>query len=229
MTHIQTAGGNRLELPLEDGPVRRHFSDPASHTDTILRQINDEKIYEPVFRGRRDLIFVDIGANVGLVSLYAQDVCRFILAVEPSPHFSLLEKLCGHYPHILFIQVAMAPRNEPVTLRLCDGNTTGHSLIHKFPGSDLAVPGETLKTILENYVLFPRVDLVKVDVEGAEYDCLTEMEIGACRTRVQSYFVETHEPDPSRRVSDRDRMIARFTRCGYHATPLADDRFIASL
>lgn len=43
---------------------------------------------------KQDLIFIDIGANIGLVSLYVLPICKKIIAYEPSPnHYSKLQFL----------------------------------------------------------------------------------------------------------------------------------------
>lgn len=40
------------------------------YIETLIDQINNG-LYAPLFEGKRDLTFLDIGANLGLVSIYA--------------------------------------------------------------------------------------------------------------------------------------------------------------
>jgi predicted RNA methylase len=52
------------------------------YIDTLKDQIKSG-IYDHLFEGKSDLVFLDIGANIGLVSIYAVPYCKRIVAVEP--------------------------------------------------------------------------------------------------------------------------------------------------
>lgn len=218
-THIVTATGAKYEIPMEDARVRAHFEAPSSYTDEILRQINEAKFYDPIFKGRSDLVFFDIGANIGLVSLYAQDVCREVVAVEPSEHFVVLRKLAEPFPHIRPTQWALHSRNAPVELKLFEGNTTGHSTVIPVGSKSMIVPGATLSVLLGGA---PHIDVVKVDIEGAEMTCLTDEELDKVRDKVSIFYVEAHSIPGQTFEQSQDILYDRLKRHGY-ATSKTDN------
>lgn len=232
--HLITAGGNRIEFDLSHPGVRSHFEWIGSYTDEILRQINEAKFYEPLFKGRKDLVFFDIGANVGFVSLYAQDVCRFIMAIEPSNHFPLLCHLTAPYHNILPVKVALNNQDGPVSLSMCPTNSSSHSTVVPMGGPSVSVNGQRLSTILKPYLMSSsfetqagRVDVVKVDIEGAELDCLTDDELAKVSQSVDLFYVENH---PVRGISYQqncETMRQRLERHGYAVEVVPDCRIIA--
>lgn len=216
-TEIQTAGGQTLQLPLNDTGAQQHFNYAGSYTDELLRQINDEKIYKGIFEpGRKDHVFLDIGANIGLVSIHAHDVCRYVVDIEPSTHFPMLVYMVRHYPNILPIPVALHSSNDPVNLWFCDSNTTSHSTAVAVGGRTTTVTGQTLAMILAAY--FPAdmiVDVAKIDVEGGEFASLTTEQIMGAKNKVKLYYVETHPSAGMNHITVRDILTGRFESAGY--------------
>lgn len=226
--HVKTAGGSRLEFDLSHVGTRAHFEWPGSYTDAILSQINDGCWYGPLFNGRRDIVFVDLGANIGLVTLYAQDVCRRVLAVEPSAHFPLLCHLTKPFPHVTCLQAALHPRNEPVELCLCGENSTAHSTVVPVGGTSVTVVGKTLTSILKPLIdECGVVDIVKVDVEGAEIPSMTDYELGLYNNYVRAYYVEAHNFGGRGYVENRDDLISRLARQGYIVQVMSHEAIIA--
>lgn len=233
-SHIITAGGKRIELPVGEEDVNRHFSWPGSYTDEILRQINDAKFYEPLFAGQRDLVLFDLGANVGLVSIHASDVCRLIVAVEPSTHFPLLCKLTSPFPHIRPVQCALHSRNEDILLSLCDSNSTAHSTVVPVGPGAMRVQGKTLAGILQPHVSAESSDgkgfrdcMVKVDVEGAEMEALTEEQIKQVHPTVATFYVESHPYGGRGYPENRDILKGRFESQGYAVQVIDNQAIIA--
>lgn len=213
--HILTANGARYEIPMEDPEVRRHFEAPSSYTDEILRQINEARFYDPLFKGQKDLVFYDIGANVGLVSLYAQDACCKIFAVEPSEHFNVLSKLAKPFPNIVPLQRALNDHNGPVPLRLFEGNTTGHSLVLPVGSTSMIVSGVTLSVLLAAH---NHVDVVKVDIEGAEMTAINDEELEKIRGKVTTFYIEAHCLTNQSFEKSQEILCQVLTRHGYTTT-----------
>lgn len=186
---IITARGNTLEIPMSDPVVRRHFENPNTYTEHLLKEINDG-LFAFALKGKHGINMVDIGANVGLVSLYAHDVCGHILAVEPSQQFEVLTRLCKPYPNIKCVQCALAPMEGLFTFHNNDVNTTASSMENTY-GTLSQVVGVTLRTLLERNGLI-KVDVAKIDIEGSESKCLTDEQVGWARPIVREYYVECH-------------------------------------
>ena len=93
-----TAGRQMREIPMDLELVANHVNRAASNVQGLLDQINLEVMYDFAFRGKQNLTFLDLGANIGLVSLHALDVCDRIVAVEPDPDtFAVLDLLKNFY------------------------------------------------------------------------------------------------------------------------------------
>ncbi|GAB5511033.1 MAG: FkbM family methyltransferase [Hyphomicrobiales bacterium] len=124
-----------------------------------------------------DAIFIDIGANVGAYSFYAAQCAGQqgrILAIEPQP--AVYQRLCENISFNLGVPIeaiplAIADVDGPIQL-FVDRNNAGETSMRRI-GSDgahgvtLEVQAKPLATLLADREL-PRVDALKIDVEGAE-------------------------------------------------------------
>ncbi len=124
---------------------------------------------------RDDFVFVDIGANVGVYSLFVAALGgprTRILAVEPQPEvFERLTQNISLNPFGSIKAVACAVADKPGQLTLfLDARNKGEASV-KFiangQASAIRVPAVTLSGLLEAEG-FTRIDAMKLDVEGAE-------------------------------------------------------------
>lgn len=224
--YILTAGRKRINLPLDDpelGPVLR---EPKNLVPCLLKQINHEEYYDFPFRFRRNLTFVDLGAYMGFVSMFAQDVCGRVVAVEPSPMFSVLEKLCAPYKNIEPVRIAIAGENGEVTFHLNDVNPTASSVVNTY-GEETKVPACTLWQLLCDQNL-ARVDFCKVDIEGSEGEALTLEQVTLAKDIIQSYYVEVHNCPKSTWEQKLHDLIGIFIRVGYKHMKIRGDSVFAS-
>lgn len=120
-----------------------------------------------------DMCFVDIGANVGAYTLFVGALAGArarILAIEPNP--LIFERLTYNirqnpFATVKALDCAVADRNGEITLFLAQGNHGETSVRISDAGEAIKVPAKTLKDILSSEA-YPRVDALKIDVEGAE-------------------------------------------------------------
>jgi len=134
--------------------------------------------YEPVTTTllkntlHKGMTFIDIGAHVGLFTLPASlwvGTEGRIVAFEPHPdNFNMLlqnissnELPCT----IEAIQSAVSDKNEKMQLHLSPFNTGDHQLFHKGGRHSVEVDCTTLDEFITNE---QRVDVIKMDVQGAE-------------------------------------------------------------
>lgn len=133
-----------------------------------------EKILSP------GCVFVDVGANVGLHSLAAARVMRgggYIISFEPyAPIFQLLKKtiqINGFSEIVELHQSAVS--SQPGEKDLYIGVTSGHNSLFQldlpkdFSKQSVAVPVVRLDEVISPK---QRIDLIKIDVEGAELEVL---------------------------------------------------------
>lgn len=213
-TRLIMASGCAFDVPMFDPVAANHFNNAASYTEPLLQQINEEKIYAKLFEGKKDLTFLDIGANIGLVSIYAADNCKRIVAVEPAPEtFTVLRSMCLKFPQIETVNAALSYEDGPATFFVNHENTTASSTVNTF-GDMYNVPGLTLSSILSIYQL-ESVDVCKCDCEGAEGEALTFEQLEIAAPVIKEWLIETHNCPVSMYSDKMGTLVGHLTRLGY--------------
>lgn len=212
---IWAANSTDIEIPTFDPVVAKRLDEASSYTDTLLEEIFDKQIYVPLFRGRKDLVFLDIGANIGLVSLYASDACKRIVALEPDPDtFTVLKSMTLKLSNIEPVCAALAPVDGQVDFYQNHENTTASSSVNTF-GRQIHVSGLTLASILSIYQL-EHVDVCKADCEGGEGESLTFEQLKSAEPVVDQYWLETHNCPKSTWQTKLGRISSDLRLLGYH-------------
>ncbi len=159
----------------------------------LHRVLLEQGVYEPetaeAMRAllKPGMVMVDIGSNIGYFSVLCGKIVGpqgRILCFEPSKeNLDLLRRnihLHGLCDRTTIVPSCVGAKSENVTLHLDSTNQGNHSLsatnIVQEQGA-VTVPCTTLDTYLTLYPL-PRIDLIKMDVQGAELQVLH----GAMRT-----------------------------------------------
>jgi FkbM family methyltransferase len=144
-------------------------------------------------------LIVDAGANVGSATLWFRE--RFpdvrVIAIEPNPQaFERLRRNVGDEPNVELVNAALAGSDgkafftgEPMT-------PVGRLQDHDGPGV-FEVDALTLETVRDRFAAGARIDLLKLDVEGAEWRVLD-----GPLTDVGTIAMEIHEPVPGDRDPD---------------------------
>lgn len=113
-------------------------------------------------------VIVDAGANIGLASLFfaARYPNARILAVEPNPeNFALLEANTAHVRRIVPIQACVTPEPDQQVYIATSGRGSHFHMTTAERGT--AVPGMSIEQLADSHNV-SRIDLLKMDVEGAE-------------------------------------------------------------
>lgn len=132
---------------------------------------------------RADAVFYDLGANVGYYSFIANQYISKgkIYSFEPMPpnidtfkaHLSLNAKRLINNS-INLMPYAVSDKEKEVVFSSSDmsteGNTYVNSVLHSSSSKDLRVKCFSVDGLLEQGYLKP--DILKIDVEGAEFDVL---------------------------------------------------------
>jgi FkbM family methyltransferase len=163
-------------------------------------------------------IVIDLGANIGLFSLLCvnRNGSAMVDAYEPAPpncdrfleNLSLNTSLGNR---ITLHQAAVGPAGGQAKLSY-DENAPASANLYKAAGRRYDVPIVSLKDVLDRTP--GRVQLLKIDIEGAEYDLLRDCE-GDLWSKVDAIALELHD-DPSREMS-RDQFLSRMERLGFCA------------
>jgi len=228
---IKTSKQNELKYQSTHPDVAAWFNNPENYTDIILRQINEDRMYDPIFSNRTDMTVIDLGANCGLFSLYAADSCSKIIAVEPTPStFTVLEEIVKDHGNISPLQLAIGPHNEMVSFFINENSTTNSMLNRN--GVETKVQCMTLETLLFKEGL-EHVDFIKCDIEGSEMEALSDATLAPIADRVNFWFVEVHQTDvgesawPGNLESNRQQLAELFQRHGYQTESVIHDQLLA--
>ena len=202
----------------------KHDNTPGASEERLLFQLSGS-------------LFVDVGAHVGYFSLLLRHQFRTIYAIEPHPgNLAILQRR---------IKKAKAQNIQPIPIAISDqaqtkiplflGNAPGNpSLIYEFAGGTGGVSGvwndsvsqrtgtrrgdkilvdtTTLAELLKDE---PVVDLVKVDVEGAEWQVIKGAE--PIIEKIQSWLIEVHYRSYSELKELRLKMQDWLKQRGYIA------------
>jgi FkbM family methyltransferase len=139
----------------------------------VFRQVFIEREYDIIRNIRVPLeVMVDAGANVGLTSAFVAD--RYphvrIYAVEPdSGNFELLKLNTRGYGNVRCICGALWNRDEPVAIDFPEA-TEWAFRVRSVPTAS-EIQGYRLRTLMDRLDL-ERISLLKMDIEGAEYEVL---------------------------------------------------------
>lgn len=129
-----------------------------------------------------DDVVIDIGANIGIVSIYLAKRYPFIKIYSYEPVKLNYENLKRNIVEnkipegiITAERFAVNGTGEPVNIASCIGNSGGSMVIDGYgsgyiqKNEDKNIPAITLKEIIEKHGI-KKVKLLKIDCEGAEYD-----------------------------------------------------------
>jgi FkbM family methyltransferase len=210
------------DLSLFDTPDGRYWA-PTRDLPTVAEMIYEQRqrIYGMVRRGE---VVVDCGSNIGVFTRQAlQDGARLVIAVEISPQVITcfrrnFEKEIAAGRVVLSTK-GVWDKNEELQLTTGEGLASTANSVALDRGSRLvSVQLTTLDSIIET-VKPDRVDLIKMDIEGAEHQALTGAVATVRKFRPRIAVALEHRPadidtlPPLVRQLWPDRQVS-FGRCG---------------
>jgi FkbM family methyltransferase len=157
---------------------------PHSSQKIILRLgTTDVAAFEHVFindeygfsLAQEPSIIVDAGANVGMSSAYfsLRYPAARIIAIEPEPtNFELLKKNAKLFPKVFPINAALWSHEGSVCIQDAGGGNWGMRVADSI-SSDLSIRCTTMSSLLKEFDI-GQIDLLKVDVEGAECEIFAD-------------------------------------------------------
>jgi FkbM family methyltransferase len=227
---VDPAGTVRAEQLLDD--IRTPFTAfirPGTSDVAVWNQVVREQQYAPVVRAisataaREVETILDLGANIGLTAAYFGAIYpkARILAVEPDPeNFRLLKRNTQTLgDRVRVEQAAFWPRHEPLiwsSKRFRDGREWSRAVegtANRGDSINVITPAEAL-----THLGAERVDLAKIDIEGAEAAFFaTEEDTRGLLALADVLAIELH-------TESVDRLTAAmaFDRAGFLIVPAGD-------
>lgn len=168
-----------------------------------LEELTDLKTFWQIFLRRvydvhpADQVIIDLGANIGLFSLYAARIAPHarIFSFEPFPSTfqRLNETVHTHHleKRVTCLNYAATGSDGTRVMQDTNGPSQRRSLAStQAATSGLQVLGKTLQAILDENQL-SQVDLLKIDIEGSEYEVLLSTPPGVLK-RIHRIAIEYH-------------------------------------
>ncbi len=163
-------------------------ADDKNKTNEVIDEIFTNDCYFPAFANK---VIVDIGACIGLFSIYAYKFAKIIYAVEPHPinHKNLVKNVQNNkLDKIKTFHVAIAGQNGEGWVKdmpSLEGSTFGFDRgTHKVKALTLA------SFFKENDIQY--ADIVKIDTEGSEHEIFKADDIQEIKDKVGVFIMEVH-------------------------------------
>jgi FkbM family methyltransferase len=190
---------------------------------TMRWRSSDQVVFEQIFIHRHyDLpldairpvrLIVDAGAYTGLSTVFFADKYRHarVIAIEPDPtSFALLLRNTAQHENVTAVNAALW--FEPARLTLGTGRDQGAWSVRATPAAadQPAVRSITMGEVIERYCGEAEIDLLKLDIEGAERDVLAHS--SGWIERVRAIAAELHPdlaPDVERVFDDSTRGFTK--------------------
>ena len=179
-----------------------------------------ENLYRDQYRlkkiARDDMVVVDIGAHIGIFAVVCASLCpdSRIYAYEPErANFALLEENAqlNAGQRIFPLNKAVAGERDTLKLFVSDRNSGAHTTLGTV-GDYQEVACVSLGDVMAD-LPEKRVDLLKLDCEGREYDILTKLDDDDLG-RIDRILMETHHTENTR-DHDWDGLCKRLRKNGF--------------
>lgn len=173
----------------------------------IYKEIYFEGVYLDVLGQRKDMVIVDVGANIGVTADHFKNYAKKVYAIEPSPeNFAALKqnKEFNHWDNVEIFNIALADRNGEMDFAQAPNNRTTNALIDKDgshavgPGGwyqpSFKVPTKAIDTFFEENNI-DQVDFMKFDPEGSEELILYSEGFKKVAPKIKAIECEFHHSD----------------------------------
>ncbi|WP_280246170.1 FkbM family methyltransferase [Nocardia abscessus] len=172
-------------IVLTPNPRYRFTTRDGSPSDeAVIRETWVENVYQ-IHAGdlaREGAVCVDIGANIGAVAVYAASLGGVrVLAAEPEPD------------NLKYLRQNIDDNGVAEKVHICEAAVSGHrgvgyiveghghSVLHPDPQpNSVEVPVLTLADLFDQYEI-GECDVLKVDIEGAEYPLMAGADLDTLR------------------------------------------------
>lgn len=168
-----------------------------------IAEVFYDKIYDTDYvKVVKDDIVVDLGANIGVFSVYAQNHHpKFIYSIEPSLEtFKLLTKNTSQFPNIKCINAAITdidgesyiseiPKESAINFLRENIENITHDPSKKVKFTK--VQTFNINTLIQDNNI-PKIDYLKVDIEGGELDLFKSINKTYLANNIKKIAIEYH-------------------------------------
>ena len=182
--------------------LRALFYYGSLETNWIGHQMVDiyhDRIYQQFFPILREgTLVLDIGANIGLVSMHLSHFFERVISLEPIPmHFDAFTRnlASNKITNVTPINKAIYIKDDKLPMGGPEDNKTMRSLhmaVWENGQATDSVDAITLETLFKEQKI-EHVDLMKLDVEGSETEILCSASFKKVAPKIDTIIGETHK------------------------------------
>jgi FkbM family methyltransferase len=190
--------------------------------------ISNQYFFEP---STKEPVIIDCGANIGMSILYFKKLFpnSKILAFEANPHaYKLLEMnmLQNKIKNVELQNIALYDKETEISFYIGDniGSLVGSIKAERGGESELKIEAKKLSSYLKN---IETVDLIKMDVEGAELNILSDLFDSSTINKAKEYIIEYHH-NMNEEKSILSSFLQKFETNGFNYNIKANFREINS-
>jgi len=214
---------------IKQTPINKVITKIINDSEPTFINYNEffvQRIYEKYLKDNDFGVVVDVGANVGLWTEYVESVANVnhVYMVEPNLNaLSILNKSFNNEKHTI-VPNALSKTNGELTFFVNEENSLISSVIEDHQngfgsanlGNQYKVNSIRFDTFLQKYGI-EKINLMKVDIEGAEYelfDSMGEKEFGI----IDNILFEYHLSGQRTLEKDVNDLINRLKSFGFNST-----------
>ena len=143
-------------------------------TDTNADRVavGDVRRYDVVELRKTDVV-LDVGAHIGAYSALVAERVKKVVAIEPDPqNYRLLVRNTGRIKNVVRTRAAVVHDSDFGRTRLYEARwSTMHSSAQIRGRKHISVPAVSFRSLLRTH----RPTVLKIDIEGGEYDLMDEL------------------------------------------------------
>ena len=176
--------------------------------------LRDEYRLDPLLGNGLDCV-VDLGGNVGLFSARVVPHAKRVITCEPVPeNFARLEKNLSEYANVIRLNIAVSDSIKELQIFMpqrdaSSGSFSAHREGHEGRLSEdcITVPALSLAELMKNHDV-EEIDLLKIDVEGAEYEILhAAVDLIPRVKRIHGEYHNVNAQDPRTRIENFEAFL----------------------
>ena len=197
-----------------------------SQFDFLYDEIFKDEVYKKAFEGfskKKDLTIIDLGANIGMFSIYAYPYAKTIYAIEPfsKNRRNLIANIKKNkLDNVIVSDVAISDYKETALMYATDDNLVGAKIVRP-PFADPAPVTEVVSTMTLAQFMdsnkIDHVDILKVDIEGEELHVFNSPDFKDASLKIDRIIGE-HFADEVNPILDT---------CGFKTSIINDSYFYA--
>ncbi|MFA6554486.1 MAG: FkbM family methyltransferase [Candidatus Paceibacterota bacterium] len=217
------------QINIQEGTIILDQTDVAVSGTLALGSFEDTEI--ELFRKslKNGFTVVDIGANIGYYTIIASGHIGSngkIFAYEPeNRNYSFLQKNIevNRLTNVKAQKIGLSDKKGSNTLYLDPNNKGHHSLVYDKDKPGLTIELDTLDNSLKQFGS-PKIDIIKIDIEGAEFLALEGMRETIQKSPNLIIFTEVYPKAMARLGGNAQRYLENLAGLGFSLSLIDENK-----